>query len=77
MCVCILYSHYYSTVFSNSGLYKRKGKYVFLGLSDSGKHTLINNLLEEGHLDTLPYIDSPLSDNLNDFEQNDDNQNGK
>lgn len=42
------------------GFYRKKGKYVFLGLSDAGKNTLIKQLLEDGYLDTLPYVDSAV-----------------
>lgn len=63
-------------VFSCTGIYKKRGKYVFLGLSGSGKNILIKQLLEEGHLDSLPYVDSaqlPVISNdygLNHCEQN-------
>lgn len=57
--------------FSYAGIYKKRGKYVFLGLSGSGKNTLIKQLLEEGYLDSLPYVDSTqLSIISDDSEQN-------
>lgn len=38
-----------------TGILKRKGKYVFLGLSGSGKRSLMRQLLEENLLDPMPY----------------------
>lgn len=34
---------------------KKKGKYVFLGLSSSGKATLIRQLVEDNEIDFVPY----------------------
>lgn len=41
-----------------TGLHKKKHKYVFLGLPNSGKNTTIKQLFEDGYLDSLPYVDS-------------------
>ncbi|XP_030758891.1 GTP-binding protein SAR1b isoform X1 [Sitophilus oryzae] len=46
---------WFTGVLGYLGLFKSKGKYVFLGLSHSGKATLIRQLLDEKEIDFIPY----------------------
>lgn len=47
------------------GLINRKRKYIFLGLSHSGKATLIKQLVEENEIDFIPHtFNSYSSDEL-------------
>ncbi|KAJ8980752.1 hypothetical protein NQ317_013757 [Molorchus minor] len=48
---------WFTGVLGYLGVYKRKTKYVFLGLPVSGKATLIKCLLEEGQIASIPYED--------------------
>ncbi|XP_074041164.1 secretion-associated Ras-related 1 isoform X1 [Leptinotarsa decemlineata] len=47
---------WFTGVLGYLGLVRRKRKYIFLGLPGSGRTTLVQHLLEEGQLDTIPYL---------------------
>lgn len=43
-------------MFGQIGLVKRKGRYVIMGLPNSGKNSLIELLINEQLIDSLPYV---------------------
>ncbi|XP_066150608.1 small COPII coat GTPase SAR1B isoform X1 [Euwallacea fornicatus] len=55
---------WFTGVLGYLGLLNQKRKYIFLGLSSSGKATLIEQLLDDNKLEFIPYaFDQELMDN--------------
>lgn len=48
-------TYIYNTLLLTIGLVKHKGKYIVMGLPNSGKASLIKLLFEEGLIDCIPY----------------------
>nr|CAI5867000.1 unnamed protein product [Callosobruchus analis] len=49
---------WFTGVLGYLGLARKKGRYVFLGLSNTGKSTLIKELLQQEEIDCIPYSPS-------------------